>query len=316
MRDPSLAHAATCSARGRAAESTARRTSASIRRAGSRRCRGCRRSARCRAPRPRRPRARASLVDPPADAAPARPPSRAAASAAAASSAIVARSQAPVGVECVSVTAAPPSAKSPWRRANSMNAQPVRGRQRRHVDLDQQLVGLERGRQVGDEELAPSRSCARRASSGRRTEPSSAASATGSSAAGSACAIEPPTVPRLRICGVGDEGQRLVQQRPVRPRRSPSARASTWRVSAPTRSDAVRGGGCTASAAEAVDVDQPRRGARGGSSAAARGSGRRPAPWPRRRARRAARAPRRRVSGAWYSKGGGFMCDLRVRRAR
>lgn len=77
--------------------------------------------------------------------------------AAAASSAIVAART--TAESCtVSVTATPLSAKLPRQRANSTNAVVVvvvSLRERRYDDLDQQLVGLERGRQVRYEELVP-----------------------------------------------------------------------------------------------------------------------------------------------------------------
>jgi hypothetical protein len=63
---------------------------------------------------------------------------------------------------------------------------------------DDELVRLERGGEVGDEEfgggdlaLAPRRA--------RTTDPRETASASGSSALASACAIEPQTVPRFRV---------------------------------------------------------------------------------------------------------------------
>jgi len=76
--------------------------------------------------------------------------------AAAASSAIVA-ARTTAESSTVSVTATPLSAKLPRQRANSTNAVVVvvSLRERRYDDLDQQLVGLERGRQVRYEELVP-----------------------------------------------------------------------------------------------------------------------------------------------------------------
>ena len=83
---------------------------------------------------------------------------------------------------------------------------------------------------------------------------SSAASATGSSAAGSACATEPPTVPRVRICGwaTSRTAWRSSGQRAATSRERSSA---AWRVSAPIRSGPR--GGAVGERRDAVEVDQP-----------------------------------------------------------
>ena len=74
-------------------------------------------------------------------------------------------------------------------------------RQRRQRDLDQQLVGLQGGGEEAGEEVARPRPSARRRRAASRKRARSATATAGSSAAGSACARLPPTVPRLRICG-------------------------------------------------------------------------------------------------------------------
>ena len=100
-------------------------------------------------------------------------------------------------------------------------------RDRRHLDLDQHLVGLDRRRQVGDEEVGDRDRPLAAASRRTRTRASSAVNATGSSAAGSAWATEPPTVPRLRIWACATKLKRLGQQRPVVGHQRRAPRAST-----------------------------------------------------------------------------------------
>ena len=111
-------------------------------------------------------------------------------------------------------TAAPPSAKSPWRRANSTNAEPVRPRGTGTSISIEQLVRLER-RSSGESRRSSSAGERLARPRAERTwkRASSAVSATGSSAAGSACATEPPTVPRFRIWTWPDEAHRLGQER-------------------------------------------------------------------------------------------------------
>ena len=65
--------------------------------------------------------------------------------------------------------------------------------------VDDELVRLERRQEVRDEEAPPPRSFAAPLVEAATTDPPRTVSASGSSAAGSAWAIEPPTVPRLRV---------------------------------------------------------------------------------------------------------------------
>ena len=97
------------------------------------------------------------------------------------------------------VTAAPPRAKSPCRRANSTKAEPVAG----------SCAGTSTDVTSSSGARAVVNSATKNCCQPRTREPrferswnraSRAANAAGSSAAGSACATDPPTVPRLRIC--------------------------------------------------------------------------------------------------------------------
>ena len=77
---------------------------------------------------------------------------------------------------------------------------PVRARSARHPDRGEQLIGLQL---VSKSPAKKSSARTVRGPPGPEisTEPPSATSAIGRSAAGSACASEPPIVPRCRICG-------------------------------------------------------------------------------------------------------------------
>ena len=119
----------------------------------------------------------------------------------------------------------------------------------------------------------------------------------------SAWAIEPPTVPRLRVTKWPIERQALRDQR------AESARAATPRARSGGRARRPGRTRCP----RASRVERPRRGSRrpGARGAAkphvqkrARGSGRRRAPSPRRRARRAGRPPPRRLSARARSRNG------------
>ncbi len=105
--------------------------------------------------------------------------------------------------------------------------------------LHDELVGLERGREVRDEEVVGARSSRLVVT----TEPPSTSRQSGSSAAASAWAIEPPTVPRLRVTKWPTRGSASAAS--GTPARSP------WRTVAPTRRavDPVEPG-------DAVDVDE------------------------------------------------------------
>src|SRR5579859_8141215 len=116
----------------------------------------------------------------------------------AATSAMVAASHRP-SRPSFTVTAAPPSAKSPCRRANSTNAEPVAWS---WAGTSTEVTSSSGAREVVNS--ATKNFCQPRTREPRleRTwnRASRAAKAAGSSAAGSACATDPPTVPRLRIC--------------------------------------------------------------------------------------------------------------------
>ena len=99
-----------------------------------------------------------------------------------------------------SVTTVPASAKSPWRRAISSTDQPVFGASigtRTSVRISAGSIAVVSA-ETKKSAAATLRSPPSLAS--RRVAPRASAAA-GYSAAGSACAIDPPTVPRLRICG-------------------------------------------------------------------------------------------------------------------
>ena len=196
-------------------------------------------------------------------------------------------------------------AATPTGDAGDARSRRVGGRTPRRRSRD--AAGPRPGSAHGGEQLVVARSpwstCRRRSRapgpSGLPPAPaisssaSSASATAGSSDAGSACAIEPPTVPRLRIwkwpmCGTA---------------RASSGTAAATRVAlgdglAGHRTDAERAVVDASIALRARRRGSGRRGARSGRGAApasGRGSGRRRAPWPRRRAR-PGRVPR---PGRW-----------------
>ena len=124
----------------------------------------------------------------------------------------------------------------------------VRGRGR-HADRGQHVARPERGLEQALEEIVGLRRCACPCGPAISTSPPSASRQAGSSAAGSAKAIEPPIVPRLRIagwpmCGMASaiSGACLAM--------SAERSASAWRASAPISTlpsltrDAGRGRRC------------------------------------------------------------------------
>ena len=89
------------------------------------------------------------------------------------------------------------------------------------------------------------------------TEPPSATSAIGRSAAGSACASEPPIVPRCRICG-SPTSEAACASSGASARTSSDPARSAWQVTAPiTRSALV--GPDAGQLGHPADVDQHRR---------------------------------------------------------
>ena len=117
-------------------------------------------------------------------------------------------------------------------------------RPRGHVGLDEQLVRLERGRVMRDEEVL-GRELARPLDV--RTAPPSTRRQSGSSALASAWAIEPPTVPRFRVTKWPTYGSALGHERDLR------RAESRWRTVAPTRHGRCR---ASTSPSDAVDVDE------------------------------------------------------------
>ena len=93
----------------------------------------------------------------------------------------------------------------PWRSRRA--AAPVRQSRRaclvggRNADGGEQSCGRERGFEQALEEIVGLDACACRSARAMSISPPSASRQAGSSAAGSAKAIEPPMVPRLRIAG-------------------------------------------------------------------------------------------------------------------
>ena len=131
----------------------------------------------------------------------------------------------------------------------------------------------------------------------RTSSSASRASATaGYSAAGSAWAIEPPTVPRLRIWKCPMNGVARASSGTAGP---PPRSARWWPGSCRRRSRACRCGARSSSAPRPGGDPRGARRWRGAGRASARGSARRRGPWRSRPATRAARRPRRR----WRARG-------------
>ena len=185
-------------------------------------------------------------------------------------------------------TVAPAMAKSPCRRANSSTAKPHRPVQ---IGNDTATSSSSGSSAVDHRPVKKSAAGTTRGPGDDRTSRSaSRATATaGYSAAGSAWAIDPPMVPRLRIWrwpmraspgppagrrpDVGDVLDLGIGRRRADPHRAVpvlDARSAPIRPTSTRRSNTAR-----------------RRASRGP------GSGRRPGPWPRRRARPGGRRPRR-----------------------
>ena len=150
--------------------------------------------------------------------------------------------------------ATPAMAKSPCRRASSMNTDTLSGRPHRDQRLDQQLVGLARRlveafEVVRRRDLAPAAACF----ATTNVAPSASAQA-GISAAGSASAMLPPKVPRLRTatwatCGIASaiSGRCSATMGELA--------TSTWRASAPMRTLPPRSE-MPVERGQPVDVDQ------------------------------------------------------------
>ena len=156
----------------------------------------------------------------------------------------------------------------------------------RHPHLDDHLVRAGRGLEVARGRTRP-RAISRASRPGPDDHRAvhSASSAIGRSAAGSACASEPPMVPRCRICGSPTSPADRGQQRRLGPRPGPTM-ATVWcRVRAPRWPAPRRPSGCRPG--RRSRRCRPARSARpAAASSSAAASGRRPAAWPRRRARR------------------------------
>ena len=132
---------------------------------------------------------------------------------------------------------------------------PAPGRAAGQTRLDEQLVRLERRREVARRRGRPRGSSRRPRGDSATTDPPSATSASGSSAAASACAIEPPTVPRFRVATWPTKGRHAASSG-QRSRASGERSSARWRHVAP---DAERGRSPRRSPSrpgDAVDVDE------------------------------------------------------------
>ena len=150
----------------------------------------------------------------------------------------------------------PASAKSPGRRAISTKPQP-RGAAGTRTSVEQ-LVGRERGGEQAAEEVGGRDPAHARAAPAGRAWRRARASAAGSSAAGSAWARLPPSVPRLRIA-VWPTWRAASARSGARSRTSGAAARSAWRTSAPSTSPPSRRGVDPLELARAVEVDEHRR---------------------------------------------------------
>ncbi len=152
-----------------------------------------------------------------------------------------------------------PRPRRPPGRSRRCDARPRRTRTRndlpiREVDGDEELVVAHTGRPRALEELRRGNATRRHRPMRPRARHSSASATAGSSDAGSACAIEPPMVPRLRICVWPMNG--TARARSGAAAATVASRSTArWRVIAPMVRRAVRALD-TGELVDPVQVDQ------------------------------------------------------------